>query len=231
VTLVRLVVLVTVVGSLNSCSQSIQKVLEEPTLTPVGSGLSQEPAPPALRGDVPEDEGWVGGNVDYFRDARARQAGDLVTVNIEINDKANFNNTSNRSRKSQAGWKLSFDVGMFNTVGAGKGNIGFGSDSSATGQGSVVRSEKVSIALAAIVREVFPNGHFLIEGSQEILVNSEKRVLRVSGVVDPRNISTGNAISYDRIAEARISYGGSGRVSDVQSPHWAHQLWDKISPF
>ena len=219
------------VVSLGGCSQHIQEMLEEPTLTPVGSGLSQVPVPAALEVQPRQGENWVGGNADYFRDARARQPGDLVTVNIEVNDKANFNNTSNRSRKSDGASNLSFDVGMFNAVGTGNGKLGFGADSSSTGQGSVARSEKLSIALAAIVRQVLPNGHLLIEGSQEILVNSEKRVLRISGVVDPRDISTGNAIRYDRIAEARISYGGTGRVSDVQKPQWGQQLWDKISPF
>jgi len=81
------------------------------------------------------------------------------------------------------------------------------------------------------VRRVMPNGSLYVEGSQETLVNYEKRVVKVSGLVDPRNISADNSIDYEKIAEARIAYGGNGSSNDQQKPRWGLQLWDKITPF
>jgi flagellar L-ring protein precursor FlgH len=82
-----------------------------------------------------------------------------------------------------------------------------------------------------MVTRVLPNGYLLIEGSQEVEVNFEQRVLHVSGVVRPIDISPENSISYEKIAEARISYGGRGRISEVQQPGWGQQLWDRVAPF
>jgi flagellar L-ring protein precursor FlgH len=182
-------------------------------------------------GDSGRSKDWIGGPADYFRDDRARKVGDLVTVQIDIDDKANINSTTDRSRTASISSDASFNMGLLSLVGTGQGQFDAASGSSAEGKGTVSRSEKLSVALAASVRQVLPNGHLVISGTQEVLVNSEKRVLRVEGIVDPKDISRGNAVAYDRIAEARISYGGIGTASDVQRPGWAHQAWDKISPF
>lgn len=215
-----------------SCSDRMREVWDQPELSPVASELNAHPVVEAetYMGPESNEQKWIGGPADYFRDDRARQVGDLVTVNIEIDDKANFSNTTDRSKKSDIAADAQFDLGIMAVVGAGKGKLGSGSNSSMTGQGSIQRSEKLSIALAASVRQVLPNGLLVISGTQEVLVNSEKRVLRIAGIVDPKDISRINAISYDRIAEARISYGGKGRTSDVQEPGWGQQAWDKLNP-
>jgi flagellar L-ring protein precursor FlgH len=82
-----------------------------------------------------------------------------------------------------------------------------------------------------VVTGVLPNGNLLIAGSQEVRVNYEVRVLSVGGVVRPRDISTDNSVSYDRIAEARISYGGRGRITEIQQPAWGQQVLDAIAPY
>ncbi|MFN0191030.1 MAG: flagellar basal body L-ring protein FlgH [Aestuariivirga sp.] len=207
--------------------------LDPPELSPVASDLSPEPIvdETVYTGSHGQKKGWIGGPADFFRDDRAKQMGDLVTVNIKIDDKANFNNSTDRSRRASISSDASFDMGILALVGTGKGQLDASSGSSSEGEGTITRSEKLSIALAASVRQVLPNGHLVISGTQEVLVNSEIRILRVEGIVDPKDISRGNAIDYARIAEARISYGGAGNSSDVQRPGWAHQAWDKISPF
>lgn len=230
---VRLLIVVSLACMLTGCSR-IQNVLDDPQLTPVGSGLTDPVSTAAVsRASVPKDEdsGWQGGPADYFRDQRAKRRGDILIVEIDVNDKANFNNSSNRARKASADADTSFDVGLFGIVGTGAGKADVGSNSSSSGQGSIVRSEKLTTSLSAIVTDVLPNGNLVIEGSQEILVNAERRDLRIAGVVDPRYISAENTVPYTKVAEARISYGGAGKVSDVQTPGWGMQLWDKINPF
>jgi len=114
---------------------------------------------------------------------------------------------------------------------SGSGELNTESDSSISGDGSISRSERIELSVAAIVTGVLPNGHMLISGSQEIRVNFEVRELTVVGVVDPLHVASNNTIAYDKIAEARISYGGRGRVSDVQKPGFGQQLFDKYTPF
>jgi flagellar L-ring protein precursor FlgH len=220
---------------LGGCSAQTQALFDGPALTPVGSGISDSSALNTVATTYPQpaqgEGGWQGGPADYFRDARAKRRGDMITIKIAVNDQATLNNSSNHSRQSQADTNTTYSVGMFGLAGAGTGDAKGGGNSTASGQGSVVRSEKLNISVAAIVREVLPNGFFLITGSQEILVNMERRDVKISGIVDPRNIASDGTIDYSKIAEARVYYGGSGKVSEMQKPNWGMQLWDKITPF
>jgi len=105
------------------------------------------------------------------------------------------------------------------------------SDSSFDGQGSVKRNEKLTLRVAATVVEELPNGVLRIEGQQEVRVNFELRELVVTGYVRPTDISRQNEITYDRIAGARIAYGGRGQITDVQQPRYGQQITDIVLPF
>ena len=219
---------------LTACAPEMDSVGQAPPLSPVGSGIARStPSAVAEVAALSETSGtWIGGNADFFRDARARRAGDIITVKIEIDNKASLNSTSNRSRKSSADAGLGFNYDLMGVVGAdvnGEGDVS--SNSSAAGQGSTARSERIDMSVAAIVTQVLPNGYLLIEGSQEVLVNFEQRTLHIAGLIRPADISPGNTISYEKIAEARIAYGGKGRISEVQQPGWTQQIWDRVSPF
>lgn len=220
---------------LTGCSPDMEDIGQAPALTPVGQGVGTAANQPALSEVETLSEpgkGWIGGNADFFRDARASRRGDLLTVNIEINDKATLNSTSNRSRNSSADGGLGFNYDVMGVVEAdinGKGDIT--SNTSSAGQGTTERSERIQLSVAAMVTRVMPNGYLLIEGSQEVLVNFEQRILHVSGLVRPVDISPTNSISYEKIAEARIAYGGKGRISEVQQPSWGQQIWDRVTPF
>ena len=220
---------------LTGCSTDIENIGQPPQLSSVGSGLAAATATGSLSGtDVFEtpNESWAGGAADYFRDARARQSGDIITVRIAIDDQASLNSSSGRSRKSKADANAGLKYDVMGVVGAdvnGSGSVA--SNTSASGQGSTVRSEKIDLSVAAIVTSVLPNGYLVIEGTQEVLVNFEQRTLHVAGIVHPSDITPENSISYEKIAEARVSYGGKGRLTEVQQPGWGQQIWDRISPF
>ena len=223
------------VSSLAGCSSDMDPLGNGTSLSPVGSGLETSSTSDAIAANpafAGRNDSWMGGSGDLFRDVRARKPGDLITVKIAIDDRASLNNTSNRSRKAAAESDIGFTYGLMGVVGAdvsGKGD--FNSNSNASGQGSTSRSERIDLSVAAIVTAALPNGYLTIEGSQEVMVNFEQRLLHVAGIIRPSDILPDNSISYERIAEARISYGGKGRLTEVQQPGWAHRLWDRVSPF
>lgn len=207
----------------------------EPQMTSVGTGLSVDRAP--LPGNFPTWNGhayhssWGQTGEALFQDPRATNVGDIVTVIISIDDKAQFDNTSERRRTSSAklGVDLNFKTPTHSTGASGDGSVT--SNSRSKGEGTIDRSEKLRLSVAGVVTEVLPNGNLMISGSQEVRVNYEMRVLHIAGIVRPRDISRNNTIAYEKIAEARVSYGGRGRISEVQQPAVGQQLYDNITPF
>ncbi|MEQ1715886.1 MAG: flagellar basal body L-ring protein FlgH [Hyphomicrobium sp.] len=222
------------------CAGELREVGREPSLTPVGSGLSADqqlpvnfPTTSALR--QPPNSTWRDTGADLFRDGRALRPGDVVTVKIQIKDRASLDNSLNRSRDSKAGLNssLGYDaaIGGLAAKGNGKADASLGSKTSTDSKGAIARSENIDLLVAAVVTEVLPNGNMIVNGSQEVRVNFEVRVLNVAGIIRGRDIAQDNTISYDKLAEARISYGGRGRVMEVQQPGWGHQILDLVSPF
>ena len=196
-----------------------------PPLSPVGTGLATQRVALPASFTAAEKRSfhtlWGGANQGLFRDLRAHQIGDLVTVIIDINDKAQFDNQSGRKRES--GVKASVGGGLeFGGFGADvkagdfAGNFDLKGAASSRGEGTTGRSETLRLLIAAVVTELLPNGNLVISGSQEARVNKEVRVLTIAGIVRPTDISATNTISYEKIAEARISYGGRRKLSDVK---------------
>ena len=234
----RLAVIISL-GALGGCATPIRDINREPGLTPVGTGVRAEtvsiPTEPPAPAFVPGNSFWRDSGADLFRDARARQIGDVVTVKISIKDKASIDNSSNRSRDSKMNFnpslKWGVDTGTLKSSGDNSVNGAVDSSTSAQGKGGISRSESIELLVAAIVTGVLPNGNLLISGSQEVRVNFEVRELSVAGLVRPRDIATDNTVSYDKIAEARISYGGRGRITEIQQPGLGQQILDIIAPF
>ncbi len=194
---------------------------------------------------------WRTGARAFFKDQRAARIGDILTVQIAIADQASIGNTTAKSRSNAENAGLSNFFGLEEAIpnlltsktepsGADttvrdnfdSGSlVGASSTNAYTGAGTVDRSESIDLTVAAIVTDVLPNGNLVIQGRQEVRVNFEKRELLVAGIVRPEDISSANIIQHSQIAEARISYGGKGQITDVQQPRYGAQLYDIIFPF
>ncbi len=182
---------------------------------------------------------WRGGASGFFKDQRALKVGDIITVEVSVNDNANLSNTSSRARggdndslsiDSLAGFEN--NLGSFLPSGVDPSNLlDISSSSNSTGTGSIARDEAVNITMAAIVTQVLPNGNLVIYGSQEVRVNYELRQLQINGIIRRADISSSNSITSDNIAELRLSYGGKGTISEVQQPRYGRQVLEVINPF
>jgi len=198
---------------------------------------------------------WRTGARAFFKDQRASKIGDILTVNIDISDSAQIGNTTSRSRATAE------DAGLTNFMGFEQqlrgllhgsapvdpvtgealtdtrptvtpgSLVGAESTTSYSGNGTVNRSEAINMTVAAIVTDVLPNGNLVIQARQEVRVNFEKREMLLAGIVRPEDISSSNEIPHTQIAEARISYGGKGQITDVQQPRYGTQLYDIVFPF
>jgi flagellar L-ring protein FlgH len=221
-------------------SQTIKEIGNAPAMSPIGSGLqyAQTPQmssyPKQPRHMASGYSLWSDNQAALFKDARALNVGDILTVDIRINDKANFDNQTERSRTNST--ELKWGLTLSNLFGwtpeaAATGDLGSDSSSESEGKGKTRRSENLTLLVAAVVTGILENGNLLISGSQEVRVNHEIRILNVAGIVRPQDVNAQNTISYDKIAEARISYGGRGRLTEMQQPPIGQQVVDLFSPF
>jgi len=179
---------------------------------------------------------WRNGSRSFFKDQRAHQIGDLLTVTVNITDQANFANESQRDRTSKESANLNDFIGKQllsgNAAKALNGAIlSTDSTSQYDGKGSIQRQETLQTNIAAVVTQVLPNGNLVVEGKQEIRVNFEIRELIVAGIVRPEDIQSDNTIDSSKIAQARISYGGRGQITDIQQPRYGQQVMDVLLPF
>lgn len=186
---------------------------------------------------------WNRGTSSFFDDQRAENVGDILTVVININDDAQLRNSSERSRSGTQDLNSPAFFGyggQINKVLPGVGAddlptggniVDLGNTSSSAGEGSIRRNEAINLRVAALIIKELPNGNFVIAGRQEVKVNSELRELRVAGIIRPEDISTANTVGYDKVAEARITYGGRGQISQVQQPRYGEDFLDVILPY
>jgi flagellar L-ring protein precursor FlgH len=156
--------------------------------------------------------------------------GDLVTVLIDIDDRAQLQNATGRSRSSSTGVDDP-DILNFDTSTDSGQLIGLSSSSSSEGEGSIRRNETIRLRVAALVIQTLPNGNFVIAGRQEVKVNNELRELRIAGIIRQSDINVGNTIDYDKIAEARITYGGRGQISTVQTARYGQDALEVFLPY
>ena len=209
--------------------------IENPTTAP-GYKPVQMPMPKPEAVSYNANSLWRNGSRSFFKDQRAHQIGDLLTVTVNITDQANFANETQRSRTAKEDSGITDFIGS-KTLGTQAQKLLPGriltadSTASTDGKGSVVRQESLQTNVAAVVTQLLPNGNLVVEGKQEIRVNYEVRELIVAGIVRPEDIQSDNTIDSSKIAQARIAYGGRGQISDVQQPRYGQQVMDVLLPF
>lgn len=225
--------------SLSACSamDRIENIGSPPPLQPVGNPAGTQivaaiPRPaPITHAD---NSLWQAGSQSFFHDPRAMHVGDVITVNVSVADTAKMQNTTSRARTNSENASMTNFFGLEKVMppvmdpGA---LVKMGSDNSNVGTGSIQRQESINMTLAALVAQVLPNGNLVIDGHQQVRVNNELRDLKVTGIVRTEDITQDNTVDLAQIAEARISYGGQGTVSDVQQPRYGSQLFDILMPW
>jgi flagellar L-ring protein FlgH len=186
---------------------------------------------------------WMSGSDGFFQDRRASMVGDIVTVNIEIDDRAQFSNAAERSRGGDATVGFPGLLGYGNKLEKilpgitpedlppGGDIVNLDGSMTSSGSGTIARNERIELKIAALVVQELPNGSLVVAGRQEVMVNEEVRELRVAGIIEPEEIAPDNTISYDRIAEARITYGGRGQLSRQVRTSYGERAVDVILPY
>ena len=243
----RSLMVLVVTGFLGGCNalDRLGQIGAEPELSPVGERIiqaSNKPVTmpmPAVEPEVYQANSlWRQGARAFFKDQRARDIGDVLTVNVTISDEASLENETLRTRTNAENLGIEGALGLDGTLQSLlPGNpsldslVEIDSDVSNLGEGSVTRTEDIQMNVAAVVVQRLPNGNLVIHGRQEVRVNYEVRELYVAGVVRPEDITPDNQISHDQIAELRVAYGGRGQLSDVQQPRYGSQVLDVILPF
>ena len=179
---------------------------------------------------------WRLGSRAFFKDQRAANVGDILTVLVNITDAADVENGTNTNRTGTENMSVPNLFGLGSKVkllaqATGASLVDTNSTNGNTATGVIKRNETVTLRLAGIVTQVLPNGNLVVAARQEVRVNSELRILQVTGVVRPQDIASDNTVTHDRLAEARISYGGAGQLTDLQQPRYGQQLMDILLPF
>ena len=196
------------------------------------------PMPDAPVVDRQANSLWRAGSRAFFKDQRAARVGDILTVDIQINDRAQLQNSTQRNRTGTdslgvpnfLGLETKLDNVLPNAVDP-TSLLSTNGSSTSNGDGQIQRQEQINLQVAALIVQVLPNGNMVVQGKQEVRVNYEVRELTLNGIIRPEDITSANTISYEKIAEARISYGGRGNVSELQQPRWGQQLLEVINPF
>ncbi len=233
--------------ALSACgaTERLSNIGKAPDMTAIANPQTQPdyqpvsmPMPPPKVAYRQPNSLWQSDRKSFFKDQRAGNVGDILTVVINIDDQADLENKTTRTRSSAetAGLDklLGYEESLAKILPEAIDNtslIGADSDSSHEGNGKIKRDEKIELQLAAVVTQVLPNGNLVINGNQEVRVNFEKRILNMAGIIRPEDITIDNSISYEKIAEARISYGGQGQITDVQQPRYGQQVYDVLFPF
>lgn len=241
----RIALFATVATLLGACSAAdrLASVGEVPALSAIEDPTAQPgyrpvkmPMPDVQPAVYEANSLWRSGSRAFFRDQRANQVGDILTVRVDFSDSAEFENETERTRDGNENLGLTGGIGnaILDLLPDGTSLdavVQTSQDSTASGSGSTEREESLSTNIAAVVTQILPNGNMVIEGRQEIRVNFEVRELIIAGVIRPEDIDAQNTIESTKIAQARIAYGGRGQIFDVQQPRYGQQVLDILLPF
>ena len=169
---------------------------------------------------------------DLGSDLRATQVDDLVTIVVAEQASAVANGATKTQRQSTLSSTIPKLAGVTNPTGALANLANLSTQSQLNGQGATSRSTQLSTTLSARITHVLPNGYLVVEGSKDVVVNSEHQVVTIRGVVRPYDLSTGNEVSSNRVAQMELKINGKGVVNDaVRRPFILYRLLMGLLPF
>jgi flagellar L-ring protein FlgH len=233
---------VAILGSGCSTLNGLKTIGNPPPLSPVSNPTTQPgyvpvqmPMPTPQPATFNPNSLWRNGSRAFFKDQRAHQVGDILTVKVNINDTAEFQDQTQVTRSATEDSAITSFLGS-NTITSARAPLpgtllNTNSNTQSDANGSINRQDQLVTNVAAVVTQLLPNGNMVIEGKQEVRLNSEMRELLVAGVVRPEDIESDNTIDLPKIAEARLAYGGKGTLTNIQQPPWAQQAAEIILPF
>ncbi len=226
--------LLIIFGLTAGCGKQTAKVAKQAVAEQPGSASSVPAGEPEKNGSLWQEGGYL---TSMFADIKARRVGDILTIKIiESSSATNKASTKTERDSSLSAGLASFfnaekrypsDQPFFNPFGKVAGSM----TSEFDGSGTTKRSGALTAYMTARIKEVLPNGNLLIEGNREVRVNDENQIITLTGIVRPRDISANNVIKSTYIADARISYSGSGIINERQKPGWLSRLLNKVWPF
>ena len=239
-----LVLLIIALMGLSACSTGTSdqvKAHQDPTidedLLAVKIDLEKKQAAaynPPESGSLWSDENNFG---SLFTNPKARRIGDIVTIRIVESSSATNKASTQTGRSSSVSASVDGFFGLENNYSANSpffnpfSRVAGGLESDFDGSGTTKRSGDLSAIITARVVDILPNGNLIVMGSREVMVNREKQEITLSGIVRPRDITSENVILSNHIADAKISYSGSGIINDRQRPGWLARTIDAIWPF
>lgn len=169
---------------------------------------------------------------DGFRDVRASQVYDLVTIVVSDTTSAVSTGGTNTARKSSAQASVASAALPKGSVKALSSLANTSNNQQLQGQGSTSRGSTLTTTVTAEVAGVLPNGNLVIQGVKEIMVNSEKQVITVRGIIRPDDLSPTNSVPSDRVARMEILVNGKGVVNDaVKRPFFLYRILLGLLPF
>lgn len=244
----KIILCLLLLTGLTACSTTrdrLANVGKDPAMAPVENPVQRAgyqsvsmPMPKARTEVQQANSLWMSGRKSFFKDQRATQIGDILTVLVDMKDTARLQNRSEKTKNSADNMQVPGLFGLETQLTKvlpegtiGDNLIGVGSTTRNIGRGTIQRDEEIELKVAAVVTQVLPNGNMVIHGRQQVRVSNERRDLEVAGVIRPEDITIGNSIPYEKIAEARIAYGGQGMLTDANRPRYGSEVLDIILPF
>jgi len=201
------------------------------------SGLPKENHPdyaPVELAEIPEMESTVptgsiyqsSRNLSLFEDVKARQIGDIVTVVLaEATDAAKTSDTSLDKSNSNVITNPLFGAGA-DGVGSDL-ELGFDLSSTSAFEGESASNQSNSLqgSIAVTVARVLPGGNLYVQGEKWIHINQGNEYIRLRGIIRPEDIGSNNTILSTKVADARISYGGTGAPAEVNMVGWLSRFF------
>jgi flagellar L-ring protein precursor FlgH len=162
---------------------------------------------------------------DLSADLRARRVGDIVTILVREKASAVSSGTVKTQRNSSLQASISAAGGITRPTGPLVNLAKAGTNSALDGQGATTRDTTLTASISTVVTQVLPNGSLVIQGTKNVKINTENQVLGLRGIVRPVDLSAGNMVSSDRVAQMDLQVNGKGVVGDsVKRPFILYRL-------